>query len=396
MTKGTVLTQEDRRYCHDRFRELLRMRGLEGALVCGDGAVKYLAGEYAPTWGTMILFPVQGEPVMFAGSPGREYVLTPLRKNVAGYWVPDIRLNSAESIAAAVAEKGLLGKPMGLTLGTLPYGVHVMLSEVLKGCGIEDITAPFADLRRCKSGGYKALIHEAIDIVDECIREMEEKLCIGMTEYEVWSVIHHVMERRGAEGALILINSDEKDISAPAMACDHAPKAIRRGDHLVAEVTVNYRGCWLQRIVICAFGEVDPEIQKLHDTVNEAILANVSMVKPGVDSWKVIMAIDDYIEAKGFLSPRKDYISGPQGHLSGYDLDEGCFAPGFVLREGMLFVLHPGAALPGWKEGEKGIFGPGMMFLVTADGVEQLSKVPNRIVTVTRSLSSGGGKPVRR
>ena len=65
-------------------------------------------------------------------------------------------------------------------------------------------------------------------------------------------------------------------------------------------------------------------------------------------------------------------------------VDEGSFCPGFPLREGMLFVLHPGAALPGWKEGEKALFGPGMMFLVTADGVEQLSKVPNHIITVTQ------------
>lgn len=381
----TALTVEDRNQRYDQFRAFLKERGADGALVCGDGAVKFLGGEYVSAWGTVIIFPVEGEPVQFTGNPGREYVLTPIHKNMDDYWVKDIRLNTPENIAKALAEKNLLGKRIALTLGAMPYGLYAMVSGLLKDSETVDITAPFFEMRKCKSGNYRKLIDEAIDIVDECIREMEEKLRIGMTECEVWSVIHSVMESRGAEGSLILINSDRKDISAPAMPCDHTPKPIQSGEHMVAEVTVNFRGCWLQKIVLCAFGECDPDIRRLHDTVDEAILANVTMVKPGVKGVDVLNAIDDYIEAKGFLSPRKDYVSGPQGHLSGYELDEGSFGPDFIFREGMLFVLHPGAALPGWKEGEKGIFGPGMMFLVTADGVEQLSKVPNRLLTITQS-----------
>lgn len=385
MTKKTILTAEDRAQRYAQFREFLKEQGVNGALVGGDGAIKFLGGEYVSTWGTLILFPVDGEPVMFSGTPGREYVLTPMHKNIQDYWVQDIRVCSPQTLAQAAAEKGLLGKPLGVTAGVMMHGVYQMAAGVLEGCELRDITAPFAEMRKSKGGNYRKLIDESIDIVDECIREMEDKLRIGMTEYEVWSVIHGVMERRGAENSLILINSDKKDISAPAMPCDHSPKVVQAGEHLVAEVTVDFRGCWLQKIVICAFGECDPDIQRMHDTVTEAILANVGMVKPGVKGVDVIAAIDDYIESKGLLSPRKDYISGPQGHLSGYELDEGSFGPDFTFREGMLFVLHPGAALPGWKEGEKGIFGPGMMFLVTADGVEQLSKVPNHIVHVTKS-----------
>lgn len=381
----TALTREDRELRYEQFRAFLRDRRFDAALVYGDGAVKFLGGEYVSTWGTMILFPMKGDPVQFTGSIGREYVLTPIRKNIEDFWVQDVRINSPESIAAVLTEKGLAGRRIALTASAMPHGMYTMIGGLLKGCEVSDISAEFAEMRKSKAGNYRKLIDEAIDIVDECIREMEEKLCIGMTEYEVWSVIHSVMERRGAEGSLILINSDEKDISAPAMPCDHAPKQIRRGEHMVAEVTVNFRGCWLQKIVLCAFGQCDPEVRTLHDTVNHAILNHVGMVRPGVKGMDVLNAIDDEIEAKGFLSPRKGYISGPQGHLSGYELDEGGFGSDFVFREGMLFVLHPGAALPGWKEGRKGIFGPGMMFLVTENGVEQLSKIPNRILTITKS-----------
>lgn len=381
----TALTKKDKEQRYEQFRAFLHDRELDAALVCGDGAIKFLGGEYVSTWGTVILFPMEGDPVQFTGSAGREYVLTPVRKNIEDFWVRDVRINSPESIASALAEKGLENQRIALTAGAMPHGMYAMVSGLLKGSEIVDISAEFAEMRRCKTGNYRRLIDEAIDIVDECIREMEKKLRIGMTEYEAWSVIHSVMERRGAEGSLILINSDEKDISAPAMPCDHAPKQIRQGEHMVAEVTVNFRGCWLQKIVLCAFGQCDPEIRALHDAVDRAILNHVGMVRPGVKGLDVLNAIDDELEANGFLSPRKGYISGPQGHLSGFELDEGSFGPDFVFQEGMLFVLHPGAALPGWKEGEKGIFGPGMMFLVTENGVEQLSKVPNRILTITKS-----------
>ena len=122
----------------------------------------------------------------------------------------------------------------------------------------------------------------------------------------------------------------------------------------------------------------------MFDAVDEAIRDCVKMVKPGVNAKDLVNAIDDQIEAKGFLSARKDFISGPCGHLSGYEMDEGTFSPvkDFYLEEGMLFVLHPAAALPGWEPGKPGIFGPGTMFLVTENGVKSLNQTINEIYVI--------------
>jgi len=38
----------------------------------------------------------------------------------------------------------------------------------------------------------------------------------------------------------------------------------------------------------------------------------------------------------------------------------------------MVFVLHPSAAVPGFKLGEPGMFSPGNMYVVTKNGCEKL------------------------
>lgn len=68
-TMKTALTMKDREQRYEQFRAFLRGRKLDAALVCGDGAIKFLGGEYVSAWGTVILFPTQGDPVRLQGAP---------------------------------------------------------------------------------------------------------------------------------------------------------------------------------------------------------------------------------------------------------------------------------------------------------------------------------------
>lgn len=380
----TCLKETDRAYRYAKLKELMEKNGLEAMFLCGDAAIKYVTGEYISGWGGFVLFPKEGSPILFFSNPGREYVLTPMHKNRKDYWIGDIRLMCPENVKKGLEEKKIEKGRLGVPLQAMPAGVYLMLKNLLPQIELVDLSTRLQEIRRCKKGGELELIREAVEIVDTCLDLLPAQMHEGMYEYEIKAILEGIMMARGAENTLILINSDKKDISSPAMPTDHAPKALTKGDHVVAEVTVCFRGYWVQKIAIYSFGEPDQDIICLHQAVDEAIWKGAALVKPGTNAKDVLNAIDEYIEGKGFLSPRKDYISGPQGHLSGLEMDEGTFYPNedFILEEGMLFVLHPGAALPGWKEGEKGIFGPGTMFMVTEDGCRSLNRVPNRLVVI--------------
>ena len=383
MISTTLLSQQDRKEHYRKIYTLMDEQGVDGLLVSGDGPIKYVNGEYAAGWGVFLR---QGEPIFFQGNEGREYILTPVRKNAADYWIKEFDVMTFPNIVKAVRDKGLDSKTIGLNLEALPMGLYMAMQDCLDQLHvkIKDISEPFKTLRRCKSGGYLKIIEEAIDIVDTCVRELPGLLHTGMYEYEVKGILENIMIGRGAENTLILVNADPVDISSPAIPADHKPRALREGDLMVVEITVCYRGCWLQKIAVYSFGEPKHEYREMFDAVDEAIRDCVKMVKPGVNAKDLVNAIDDQIEAKGFLSARKDFISGPCGHLSGYEMDEGTFSPvkDFYLEEGMLFVLHPAAALPGWEPGKPGIFGPGTMFLVTENGVKSLNQTINEIYVI--------------
>lgn len=381
---GTCLTESDKSYRYDRLNALMKSQDLEALFLCGDAAIKYVTGEYISGWGGFALIPRNGEPILFFANPGREYVLTPIHKNIQDYWIQDIRLMCPENIKKGFAEKGLGRGRLGVPLGAMPAGIYLLLKELLPDAQILDLSPQLQEIRRCKNGGELDIIKEAVEIVDTCLDELPGQMREGMYEFEIKAILERIMMGRGAENTLILINSDPQDISSPAIPTDHAPKALKKGDLVVAEVTVCFRGYWVQKIAIYSFGQPRQEIVDLYTAVEEGIWKGAALVRPGINAKDVINTIDDHIESKGFLSPRKDYLSGPQGHLSGLEMDEGTFSPfqDFILEEGMLFVLHPGAALPGWQEGKTAVFGPGTMFLVTADGCQSLNRVPNRLTVI--------------
>lgn len=385
---NTLQTHQDRNFRYQQLYDLMDQMSLQGLLLSGDGIIKFVNGEYASGWGVYALIPRYGDPVLFQGSVERAYVLTPVYKNKKDYWIQDIRLFYLPNVVEAFAEKKLLNAKIGFNYNNIPTGLFLALKDALKKVEIEivEISNELKEITIRKQGNYLKIIEEAVDIVDTCVQELPEILHTGMYEYEVKAVVESIMTGRGADGTLILLNSDKNDISSPAIPTDHAPKALSKGDYLVAELTVNYRGCWVQKIAIYSFGEPDEKVMDMFRVVNESIWQSIKMVKPGVNARDLINDIDDHIEARGYLSPRKGYLSGPQGHLSGFDMDEGTFSPDkdFILDEGMLFVLHPGAALKDWKAGKTAIFGPGTMFLVTKDGVRSLNRTTNEIYVIDK------------
>lgn len=386
MIKEKLLTEQDKKSNYEKLYALMDEQQLEGLFVSGDAAMKYANGEFAVGWGVFGLIPRHGTAIFFQGNEGREYILTPVKKNIDNYWIKEYALMTIPNVIKAFHEKGMDGKRVGFNTEAMPFGLYETFSKALDFVDIVDISDKFRQQRRIKGGGYLNIIEEAIDIVDTCVRELPELLHTGMYEMEVKAILQNMMLSRGAEDSLILLNADKTDISAPAIPSDHLPVPIKKGDKMVVEITVCFRGCWLQKIAIYSFGEPEQEYIDMFNAVDEAIWTSVKTVKPGTNAKDLVNAIDDYIEQKGFLSGRKDFITGPCGHLSGYEMDEATFSYNrdFILQDGMLFVLHPGAAMPGWEEGKPGIFGPGTMFLVTKDGVKSLNKTSNEIYIVER------------
>jgi ectoine hydrolase len=378
-----ILTQEDKAYRYKKLREYMRSQGLDAVLCSGDGSVKYLAGEFFSPWHAFVLAPLDGEPAVFIAIEGREYQLSPFNKHKDDYWIKDARITSIDNICSAIKEKGLANSVIGLTLFEFPAPLFMALQKALPDVRFVDAGEGFQDLRRRHSGNEIKLIRGSVNVVDECLMELPGVIKPGIYETDIWGFLQGKMAEMGCEDTLNLICVDPYDISAVTQPHSHAPRQIKKGDLLAVEVTACYRGYWSQKIATFSIGKPDAQVQAVFDASNAGLWKAAEMAGPGVNVKDMLKAMDDTIESEGFLSPRQ-FTTGPQGHLCSVDFKDITFFPDedYILEEGMLFVLHPGAAVHGWTPGKLGIFGPGTMFLVTKDGVESLNKVPNELVII--------------
>ena len=155
MISTTLLSQQDRKEHYRKIYTLMDEQGVDGLLVSGDGPIKYVNGEYAAGWGVFALIPRQGEPIFFQGNEGREYILTPVRKNAADYWIKEFDVMTFPNIVKAVRDKGLDSKTIGLNLEALPMGLYMAMQDCLDQLHvkIKDISEPFKTLRRCNHRG---------------------------------------------------------------------------------------------------------------------------------------------------------------------------------------------------------------------------------------------------
>lgn len=379
----SVLTQEDKKRNYDKLHTLMSAKGVDVIYCSGEGAVKYIAGEYYNTKWVQALFFRDSDPVMFIAGPGREYLLTSTMKYQEDYWVKDTRISSPKAIAELILERVGGTAKIGVTFSDIPVGVWAAMKEWLKDADVMDISNDFALLRRCKGGNELKLLRRSPETVDTCIRGLPEFLKPGMTENQLWGYLEGIMRAAGASGTLNQTCVDKRDISSVLPCWVHSQRPLEKGDLIAAEITCNAGGYWTQKIATISMGPAPQVVKEMNAAGNEAVLAGAAMVKPGVNARDVLRVMDEKIEAAGFLSPRQ-FLCGPQGHLSGLDVDEGTFEldQDFILEEGMLFVLHPGTAVKLWQPGEYGIFGPGSMYVVTKDGVESLNKTSNEVIEI--------------
>lgn len=378
-----TLTLQDKEYRYNNMRGFMSRVGIDAMICAGEAASKYIGGEFYNTrWVTMVMF-ADSDPVAFIAVPGREYLLTITKAREDYYWVKDTRISSPSAIAALIRERLGDKAKLGITLFGIPAAFYFGLKAELPAASFTDISEGFKEIYRCKTGNELQLLRRSPESVDLCCARTAEVLRPGWTENRIWGEWEHIMRTMGSPDTLNQSNVHKRDISAVLPNWCSGQRPLEKGDLMVAEITSSAGGYWTQKIATISIGQPTQVVKEMNAVGDAAIRKAAAMVRPGVNARDLLNVMDDEIEAAGFLSPRS-FLAGPQGHLSGLECDEGTFYldQDFILKKGMLFVLHPSVAVKGWQPGDYAIFGPGTMYLVTADGVESLNKYPNDIIVI--------------
>ena len=231
-------------------------------------------------------------------------------------------------------------------------------------------------LRIAKSSDEIAIMKQAAAIADKTLAELTTQKFSGRTELEIASEIQRLLLANGQQAMQFCIVG-----SGPNGAMPHhgaSDRVIQPGDAIVLDFGGTYNGYQsdMTRIAAVRGGTIDPEFEKVFETVDAANRAAHAAARPGVSCESVDKAARDVIIAAGY----GEYFTHRTGHGLGIDVHEDPYIVSGnteVLELGMAFSIEPGVYLPGR-------FGVRMedIAIVTESGAENINLSPHPVYWV--------------
>ena len=184
------------------------------------------------------------------------------------------------------------------------------------------------------------LASQVLDMVTEHIRP-------GITTNEIDQLCHDFILKHGATPSPLGYRGYPKSVctSVNHVVCHGIPsdKKLQDGDIVNVDVTVNLNGYHGDNSRMYGIGKVGIAAQKLMDTTYEALMAAISILKPGITLGDIGHTIQSYVEPKGY-SVVRDFCGhgiGTSMHHEPEVLHYGKPGTGHVLQPGFFFTIEP-------------------------------------------------------
>ena len=187
-------------------------------------------------------------------------------------------------------------------------------------------------------------ISKAAALGDRCFSYILGYIEPGMTERQVADEIERFLYANGAEGLAF----DTISVSGERSCLPHGEptdKIIEKGEFLTLDFGAVINGYCGDMTRTIAIGSVTPEMKKVYDTVLEAQLAAIDMIKAGVRCFDADKTARDIITSAGY----GEAFPHGLGHGVGTEVHE---APTLnakseeTLETNMVITIEPGIYLP--------------------------------------------------
>ncbi|HJS70499.1 MAG TPA: M24 family metallopeptidase, partial [Gaiellaceae bacterium] len=334
---GTMGVDWEERVDFDRLRRERLARAKEGlgeselgALLCFDMAnIRYLTATHIGTWAIdklirFCLLPRGDEPILWDfGSAARHHKLycpwlgeerssagiSTLRGSVEG---------RAEAVAAKIraelAERDLLGEPLGVDVVELP----VLRALEAEGIEVVDCQALMQNVRMVKTQDEIALLTTACAMVDAAYDELFRAMKPGMRENECVALVNRVLYELGSEHVEgVNAISGERCSPHPHVFTD---RMLRPGDPAYFDILHafnGYRTCYYRTFAVGSASRAQVDAyRRCRDYLDQAL----ALVRPGVTTADVVSV---WPEADEFGFPDEEAAFALQyGHGVGLSIWE--------------------------------------------------------------------------
>jgi len=379
-----------------RFQESLRQNGVDGALIVQKTDLFYFAATAQQGW---LYVPAAGDPILM--------IFKEFDRAKAESALEDVvSLAGPKKIPDIIRERGYqLPAQLGMELDVLPVNLYRQYDSIFKDSRIVDVSTSIRLLRAVKSPYEIQLIRQAAAGSDAVSARVPDLLREGKTEIELAGELEAYARSLGHQGIvrMRLWGSElfyghlmagpaaavPSYLASPTGGAGVSPligqgpgfRKIQRNEPVLFDYVFALNGYISDHARIFAIGALPDELVRAHAAMLEIQEEVKRLAVPGAISGEIYDQMVASAERKGYgewfmgVGERRIRFTG---HGVGLELDEFPFlAKGQLLplAEGMIIALEPKVILPG-----KGVVGIENTHLVTASGLEPLTKMLDDIV----------------
>jgi Xaa-Pro aminopeptidase len=374
-----------------RLQGMLKSKSIQAALFILPIDVYYFAGtrQNAILW-----IPAEGEPLLL--------VRKSLSRARAESPIADIRqFPSSKEFASLFSEDQIC---IGMTFDAVPVQQHTFYTRALPGRSFVDISMMLRELRSVKSPFELEQLRLSAGKLASVFAEVPTFLKAGMRELDLSAEMEYRLRKAGHEGYVRMRAFNQELFFGLAVSSgglnggffdgpvtgkglsSASPHGASCDEILVNQpILLDFGGVFngyisdMTRMFV--IGTLDVELQRAFDVAIEIQEMVRQAMKPGAICEELFLKAASLAENAGLGSCFMG-MPGEQakfvGHGVGLELDElPVLAKGFTvpLQAGQVIAVEPKFVIPG-----KGVIGIENTFVVTEDGGQRLSDLPDEIM----------------
>ena len=387
----------ERRY--ENIRKMMRQMKLDSLLIIGGSAAygrlwfnfRYVTNMMGKAeMANYCFFPKEGEPCLIL-RPGHSLAGAMLARTVVREIIvgdPSVLTAIVRTIEERGYEKGRVGIVEYDPYTSIPKNHWDFFTSHLPQAEFVFVTKEFIALRLIKSEEEIEALEKSAELGDVGIRAMAERVQPGMTEGEVFGIVHEAVMRAGGEMGMIQLASTpmlDPDLN------DQRPRPVSRiiGDRDIInnELGIFYNGYEAQTGKPILTGPPTPQFQEMFDIALKGYTDVAATLWPGKTSADSLAAgkfIHDtgydvyggYLQGMLGANPRHEPQIGPDRPQSAEDRYLYDEHGRLVYKAGMMFTLQMHIID---KLETRGLF-LADSFVVTPNGPKCLNKFPPQLI----------------
>lgn len=374
------LAERDRRW--QLARDLMEEQGVDALITYGDREGSFPAPFAHDNFftndrpGAIVIFPRHGEPISIVAFPMAVADHMEARLRHEAVWIRPENVFAGKrgaTIAELIKKLGLAHASIGVIgldpyppyyfEGAIPYNTwHTVLAD-LPHAKFEHVQKRFLEMIARRSDEEIAALKWCAQIGEKMCEAMLAATRPGVSEGDIYSAAMEACPKNGGFAGLILLGSGHEYFAwgPPSWIYrPHAPRTIRKGDVILAEVFCQFGMLETQHQPTIAIGDVHPDFEKAAAAARRSYEAGLRALVSGGQFGDVVDAMEEPIRHAGgqhvhpwihSINPFGNALSG----FAGFSQVPGASRYGrvgqiprigndLVLQPGMSFAFEPNCA----------------------------------------------------